>query len=130
MPEAVESLNLSLSSPTGGATLGVPSMATLIITDDDPPGSPPPAPAAGALRFSQPSYSQTETGGMATITVERVGGSNGAVSTSYSSSNGTATNGLDYTSVNGTLNWANGVTANQPFDVPILDDALPEGMRR
>lgn len=58
-PEAVESLNLSLTGPTGGATSGVPSMATLLIIDDDSPGPPP---AAGALRFSQPSYSQTETG--------------------------------------------------------------------
>ncbi len=64
---------------------------------------------------------------MATITVERVGGSSGAVSVSYASSDGTATEGLDYGSVNNTLSWAAGVTTDRTFDVPILDDALPEG---
>ena len=64
---------------------------------------------------------------MTTITVERVEGSSGAVSVNYNRSDATATNGLDYTGVNGTLNWANGVTTDRTFDVPILDDALPEG---
>ena len=34
-PKGVESLNLTLSSPTGGATLGQARRAVLTITDND-----------------------------------------------------------------------------------------------
>ena len=34
-PESVESLNLKLIHPTGGATLGANSNVVVIITDDD-----------------------------------------------------------------------------------------------
>ena len=63
--ETNKALTLALSEPTGGAALGEPNTAALTIADDD---------SGGALRFSAASYSVTEAGAMATITVVRSGG--------------------------------------------------------
>ena len=60
------------------------------------------------------------------VTVTRTGGSFGAVSVDYASSNGTATGGSDYTPVNSTLNFADGVMSGT-FTVTILDDTNYEG---
>ena len=116
--EGNETVNLTLSNPTGGATLGSPSTAVLTIID---------VPVPGTLQFSSATYIVNENGGGATITVTRSGGNSGAVGVTYATSNGTATAGLDYTAVSGTLNWANGDTAGKTFNVPILTDSLTEG---
>lgn len=79
----------------------------------------------GALQFSSFSYSVSESGGSALITVSRFGGSAGEARINYATSNGTATAGQDYTSVSGTLTFANGVTS-QTFSVPILGDNFDE----
>ena len=114
--EGDETLNLGLSNPTGGAVLGSPSAAVLTISDNDMASS-------GTLQLSSATYSTGEAGGTLDITVSRAGGSSGAVSVDYASSNGTATAGADYTAVGGTLNWADGNTTSQTFSVTILEDA-------
>ncbi len=77
---------------------------------------------AGTLAFNAPGYSVSETGGTATITVNRTGGTQGAVSVSYASvPGGTAVSGTNYTDVSGTLNWADGDGTPKSFNVPILD---------
>jgi len=119
--EGNENVNLNLSGTTGGAALGTPQSATLSILDNDAPA------AAGALQFSTPTYNIGEGGITATITVTRSGIGSGAVSVDYASSNGSATDGNDYTATVGTLNWADGDTIAKTFDVPILEDALVEG---
>ena len=113
-----ETVNLSLSNPTGGATLGSPSTALVTIIDDDEP-------QRGALQFSASTYSGNE-GANVTITVRRTGGSDGVVGVSYATSNGTATAGSDYTSRSGTLSWGNGDSASKTFSVPILNDSVDE----
>ena len=118
--EGDETVNLTLSNPTGDATLGTPSSAVLSIVEDDP------VPVAGSLQFSGATYSVAETGVSIEITVTRTGGSDGAITVDYATSDGTATAGSDYTTATGTLTLADGVTSGS-FTVPILDDTIYEG---
>jgi hypothetical protein len=117
--EGDETVNLSLGNLTGMALLGQLSTATLTINDDDT--SP-----AGSLQFSAPAFTIAEDGGSATITVTRTGGSDGAVSVDYASSDGTATDGSDYTAASGTLSWADGDSADKSFSLAISDDVVDE----
>jgi hypothetical protein len=82
----------------------------------------------GALQFSASGYSASETAGKITFTVSRVGGSSGAISVQYTVAGNTATSGTDFTAASGTLNWANGDTANKTFDVTIANDGVTEGV--
>lgn len=117
--EGNETFNATLSG-VSGASLGTPSSATVTIVDDD-------AASAGTLQYSSSTYSVNENGTSVTITVTRTGGSSGAVGVSYSTTNGTATAGSDYTSASGSLSWADGDIADKTFAVNITDDGTVEG---
>ena len=119
--ESNETVTISLSGPTGGATLGTPSTATLTINDDDTSGS------AGQLRLADDPSPFAEGAGTANVAVERVGGSTGAVSVDFSTSDGSATAGADYTTATGTLQWPSGNTDSRPIQIPLVDDAEQEG---
>ncbi|WP_254508378.1 Calx-beta domain-containing protein [Anatilimnocola floriformis] len=117
-----ETFTISLSSPTGGLAIGSPGTATVTLTSDDVPPAPP-----GVLQFSQAVQSIGEAGGSVVINVTRTGGSAGAASVSYSTANGTATAGQDYTATtSGTLNWADGDSSTKSFSVAITNDTLDE----
>lgn len=115
--ELDETINLTLSN-VSGATLGT-SSATLTITDNDA--------VPGSLALSSATYTVAESGGTATITVSRTGGSDGAVSVDYATLDDTASAGSDYTAASGTLNWADGDSANKTFAISITDDVTYEG---
>jgi hypothetical protein len=80
----------------------------------------------GTLQLSATSYSTTESGSFATITVTRTGGSSGAITATYATSNGSATAGGDYIATSGTLSWADGDATNKTFTVPMAGDTLDE----
>src|SRR5678815_882432 len=67
--EGNESVNLSLDTPTGGATLGSQATATLTIVDNV-------VAQPGALQFSTAVFNVNENQGTATITVTRSGNGN------------------------------------------------------
>jgi len=115
--EGNETFGVTLSGPTGGATLGSPSSATVTIIDTTAPGT---------IALTASSFTVQESAGTVSITATRTGGSSGAVSVSYATSNGTATAGSDYLAASGTLSWANGDTAPKTFTVTVTDDALME----
>lgn len=74
--------------------------------------------------FEFDGYSVEETAGSATITVVR-NTTDGSLSVDFSTANGTANAGLDYTATSGTLTFAPGETS-KTFSVPILADAVDE----
>jgi hypothetical protein len=117
------SLNLALSQPGGGASLGTASTAMVTIHDTDTTG---PTPVAGTVQFAQPSYAISENTGTATITVTRTGGDAGGVTVRYATADGTAKSGVNYVSTSGTLAFGSGETAKS-FTIPILDDGQFNG---
>jgi uncharacterized delta-60 repeat protein/uncharacterized repeat protein (TIGR01451 family) len=114
--EGNETFLVQFLNPSGGATIGTP-VVTVNIVDNDAPGQ---------FVFASPTYTVSEGGSFATITVLRTNGNQGAVSVNVQSSGGTATPGVDYGAVNTILTFANGQTARS-FNVPIQQDALVEG---
>jgi len=104
---------VTLSSPAGGAALGVASAPVTINDEEIVPV------ASGSLKFNAQQYSVTRSQGTATITVNHVLGV-GAAAVTYATSNGSAQAGRDYTDTSGTLTYAVGETS-KTFTVPILN---------
>ena len=61
------------------------------------------------------------------VPVRRTGGSQGAVSVNYSTTDGTATAGTDFTAASGTLNWADGDTDVKLIELATIPDSVAEG---
>ncbi len=113
-----QTVNLTLSDPTNAAALGGQSTATLTIHETG---------AGEFLQFGAPNYTVTEGAGTnETITVTRSGGTDGSVSVDYTTTDGTAKAGTDYTASAGTLTFAPGVSS-QTFTIPLLTDGGPTG---
>ncbi len=81
--------------------------------------------SAGLLQFEQSMIAVNENAGTATITVDRVGGSNGSVSVNYTTSSGTSISAVDFSGNSGTLTFADG-EVTKSFTVPILNDSIVE----
>ena len=88
------------------------------------PGGP------GALQFSAANFNVTENGGRVVLAVSRTGGSVGPVSVTYTTADGTAVAGTDYTAASGTLSWADGDSADKTITVPVLDRGAYDGSSR
>ena len=110
--QSTQTVNLTLLNPTGFAILGTPSTATLLIINTN----------AQQLSFLSSTFFVNGDQSNAVITLVRTGGTNGTVSIDFSTSDGTAKAGVDYTATNGTVTFATGVLTNT-FMVPIV---LPE----
>jgi uncharacterized delta-60 repeat protein len=115
------SADFSLSNPSGAtfklggefieldAALGARASAPLTIIDVNA--------LPGVLGYSALAYSVVENGSNATITVTRTNGTGVAVQVGYATSNGTATNGVDYTGSTNFLSFAVGLSSAS-FTIP------------
>ena len=85
--------------------------------------------AAGRLGFVSSSASVAENAGSVTVRVQRADGSTGAVSINYSTANGTAIAGTDYTAASGTLQWAAGELGERTVNIAITNNTTVTGDR-
>ncbi len=108
-------VTLGTNSQSGGVQIFDPSVATVTIVDDD-----------AGIKFSSPTYSVSESGVSATITVLRTAVTNSLVTVDFATQNGTATAGSDYFATNGTLTFLPG-EVSKTFKVGVIDDTLIEG---
>jgi hypothetical protein len=79
----------------------------------------------GQVRFRTALTSANENSGSALITVSLTGPLSTSASINFSTANGTAISGVDYTSTSGTLTFAPGET-EKSFSVHLIDDVLDE----
>ncbi len=116
--EGNETVNLTLSSPTGGAELGSRSNATLNILDNE-------VRAAGILQFSLVKVSVAESAPAVNVNIARIGGTAGTVSVNFHTVGGTAISDVDFVSTNGTVTFGPGI-ASKIIPIRILSDTLDE----
>lgn len=112
--EGNENFVVNLSDPIN-ASIGTGQGVGTILNDD----------LGGAFRFTSAEYSVGEGSGSITVTVQRTGGLSNGATVNYSTANGTAIAGLDYTAVSGTLVFFGGQTSRS-FSIPIANDGQAE----
>jgi len=119
--ESDETFDVRLSNPTGGASMGTLTTTVVTITNDDNV----PALQPGRFEFGAANYSVSESGGVVEITINRVGGSDGAVTIDWQTQDGTATSTQDFGSVIPTsLSFANGETSRTETITIVNDDVV------
>ena len=116
--DGTRSVGLTLGPPVGNAVLGQQATAALSIRDND---------QGGVIKLGSPTYTVGEAAGSVLVTILRTGTSlAGNVSVAYTTGNGSALSGLDYTATTGTVTFGAGQTS-RTVSIPVLNDTLVEG---
>lgn len=119
LSEPSETFDVVLSAPTGNAQLGGINSARVTIVNND-------IATFGNLIFSANSYVTTETNSSVVVTINRIGGRNGLLTVTFSTSAGTAIPGVHYAEVSQVVTFTNGQTT-ATVSVPVLRSPLVEG---
>jgi len=112
LPENNETFDVHLSGGRAGAL----NQATVTILE-----------SPGILEFTSAAYSVLENAGFVVVDVQRVGGTDGTISTSFTTGDGSATAPADYQAQSITLTFLDGATGPAQIAIPIVSDALNEG---
>ncbi|MGY3469099.1 hypothetical protein ACVW0I_005970 [Bradyrhizobium sp. LM6.11] len=115
LTEGNETFAVGIQNP-GSGSLGAPRTVLVTIIDDDSPASIAMADVAVSVAESTPT---------AAITLLRSGNVNQAATVGFTTSNGSALAGSDYTTSSGTVTFAAG-QVSQTISVPIVNDTTPE----
>ncbi len=110
-----KTVNLQLTNNSSVET------ATLTINDDDIDIIEPPEEGQGQIQFTT-SLSVNESDEKVSLTVERVGSSQGEFSVNYATRDDTAIAGKDYEAATGTLTWRNGESGSKKISITIKND--------
>jgi uncharacterized delta-60 repeat protein/uncharacterized repeat protein (TIGR01451 family) len=110
-----QDFNVVLSSPNGGATIGMPSQVPVTIIDNDV-----------ALNFTSPAYVVSETNNLALVGVQRLNGTNGVSTVTFQTVNGTALAGTNFVADSRVLTFNPGETL-KTVGVGILRDPRVTG---
>jgi hypothetical protein len=111
---STQTVNLALVNVAGPAALGVPATAILTIINDE----------LQQIQFAQSAYFVDDTRATAVITLVRTGGTNGTATVDFSTSDGSAKAGINYTATQATVTFTNGVTTNT-VEIPLLHPTGP-----
>jgi len=150
--EGSETIQLTLSNPTGGAVLDDERATAVVVIlgsdgapggnggddnggddnggddnggDDNGGGDNGGGDLRNLIKFDQRNFLALESSGQAIVVVERSRGENGLVTVDYEIVPGTAQPGDDYQPVTGTLSWPDGDGSDKTFLVPlVVDDVL------
>jgi uncharacterized delta-60 repeat protein len=115
--EPVERLDIQISGPTGGATIGLGARQNVFIQDNEP---------GTAFIFSSEVTTVDEASGSALLVVSRIGAGVGAASVNFATSSETATAGSDFAAARGALSWAARDSASKTIRLDITNDGLDE----
>ncbi|MCV6631553.1 MAG: gliding motility-associated C-terminal domain-containing protein [Flavobacteriaceae bacterium] len=116
--EATENFTINLSKDNAVLVNILTPTASVSILDNDNSN-------AVGLRFNPESVSVNEDAGVASFTVELIADVQDAFTINYTTQNGTALAGSDYTATSGSLNFDNN-NKTQNISIPITDDSLIE----
>jgi uncharacterized repeat protein (TIGR01451 family) len=115
--EPSETFTVTLGAPVGESTLGATNSATITIVDDE-----------STLDFALNGVSVLEGSGVLSVQVNRVGALDSAVTLPFAFVNGSATNGTDFSGVNGSVTFATSVN-QQTISVTMLNDLALEASK-
>lgn len=114
--EPQETFNITLSNPSGSAVITGPNVVTVPINDSDQPYI-----NLGSASVAEPDSGTTDV----TFTVQLSNPSSGTITVNYSTADGTATAGSDYTAASGTLTFPP-LSTTATINVKITGDTLCE----